>query len=205
VDDLALVWVNDPVDAFFLHIQGSGRVVMQDGNVMRVGYAGQNGRPYTSIGKILVERGELTLEETSMQSIRAWLNDHPFEADELMDANESYIFFEEIPVNNPLLGPPGAQSVPLTPRRSLAVDRRYYALGLPIWIDVTTSAFEPSGDATKLEMLVVAQDTGGAIRGPQRGDYFLGFGDEEGEVAGRMRAEGSFFALVLRALADANL
>ena len=204
-DELALVWVNDEVDAFFLHIQGSGRVVMQDGSVMRVGFAGQNGRPYTAIGRVLIDRGELERENVSMQSIRAWLNAHPFEADELMDANESFIFFQEIPVENPLLGPLGAQSVPLTPMRSVAVDRRFYALGLPIWIDVTTSAFDPDGAKVQLKRLMIAQDTGGAIRGAQRGDYFLGFGDEAGEIAGRMQANGSFYALILRALADEHL
>jgi membrane-bound lytic murein transglycosylase A len=204
-EDRTLVWVNDTVDAFFLHIQGSGRVVMQDGTVIRVAYAGQNGRAYSAIGRILVERGELTLEETSMQSIRLWLNDHPLEAGELMDVNESYIFFKEAPVGNPLLGPVGAQNVPLTPRRSLAVDRRYYALGLPVWIDIDTTALKFDGEETSLRILTIAQDTGGAIRGPQRGDYFLGFGDEAGEIAGRMRAEGRFFALILSALAEAHL
>lgn len=196
-DALALVWVDDPVDAFFLHIQGSGRVVLRDGSVLRVGFAGQNGHPYSAIGRILVERGALELEDASMQSIRAWLYDHPDEAGALMDANRSYIFFREIPVSDPALGPLGAHGVPLTPGRSLAVDRRYYALGLPFWLDA-------AGDPA-LRRLVVAQDTGGAIRGAQRGDYFLGFGDEAGNTAGVMRAEARFYAFVLRPLAERPL
>ena len=200
MEALALAWVDDPVDAFFLQIQGSGRVVLRDGGVLRVGFAGQNGHAYSAIGRILVERGALALEDVSMQSIRAWLDDHPDEAEALMDANRSYVFFREIPVSNPSLGPLGAQGVPLTPERSLAVDRRYYALGLPFWLDAAVSM--PETGARALQRLVVAQDTGGAIRGAQRGDYFVGFGDEAGETAGRMRAEARFYALVLRALAE---
>ncbi len=189
---LEVVWVDDAVDAFFLHIQGSGLVKLDDGSEMRVGYAGQNGHPYRAIGRDLVERGHMELEEVSMQSIRAWMEHHPEEAREVMALNPSYIFFR------PLRGgaPVGAQSVELTPRRSLAVDLEYHPLGVPVWLDASAPAAEEGAADMKLQRLLIAQDTGGAIRGPVRGDVFWGPGDEAAEIAGRMRHPGRMWVLL---------
>ncbi len=191
-----IVWIDDAVDAFFLHIQGSGRVVLEDGSVVRVGYAGQNGHPYTSIGRILVQQGAITQEEASMQSIRAWLSEHPDEGRDIMQANASYIFFREIDVDDPDQGPIGAANVPLTPGYSLAVDRTYHALGAPVYVSTELP------DGTPFQRLMVAQDTGGAIRGPVRGDIFFGFGHDAGEIAGAMRSQGEMWVLVPNAVAE---
>ncbi len=193
-----LVWVDSAVDAFFLHIQGSGRVVLDDGQVMRVGYAAQNGHPYTAIGRVLVRDGHMALEEVTMQSIRQWLDDNPDQAAEVMNTNSSYVYFREIIVDDETLGPLGAQSVALTPGRSLAVDLKHWGLGLPLWLDTSWPPEPTAADANAndvlegapLQRLMVAQDTGGAIRGPVRGDVFLGFGADAGDVAGRMKQPG---------------
>ena len=171
---LELVWVDDPVDAFFLHVQGSGRIVLEDGSILRVGYAGQNGHDYVSIGRQLIKRGVMEKEAVSLQTIRAWLDAHPGEAMALLEENPSYVFFQELKnsaAGN--TGPLGAQGVPLTPGRSLAVDRLFLPLGIPLWLDTK----DPLNAETPLRRLVVAQDTGGAIRGPVRGDIFFGFGE----------------------------
>lgn len=194
-EKLELLYVDDPVDAFFLHIQGSGRVRLQDGRVIRVGYAGQNGHPYAAIGKNLVKSGAIRREDVSMQSIRAWLEANPDERDAVMNANPSYIFFQELAVRDPGQGPPGAQNVPLTPGRSLAVDPDFHALGTPVWLDSAT----PDGEI--LQRLMVAQDTGGAIRGPVRGDVFWGAGAKAAQTAGHMNSEGRMYILVPRAVA----
>ncbi len=192
-----IVWIDDPVDAFFLHIQGSGRVVLDDGSVVRVGYAGQNGHPYTAIGRVLVQQGAMTVEEASMQSIRAWLAANRGDAaQEVLNANASYIFFTELDVPNPNLGPLGASGVQLTPEVSLAVDRRYHALGAPVYVSMET----PDGET--FNRLMVSQDTGGAIRGPIRGDVFWGFGEEAAAMAGRMRSQGEMWVLVPNAIAE---
>lgn len=193
---LELLYVDDPVDAFFLHIQGSGRVRLDDGRVIRLGYAGQNGHPYVAIGKNLVQSGAIRREDISMQSIRAWLDANPGERDAVLNANPSYVFFRELAGGDPALGPPGAQNVPLTPGRSLAVDPDFHALGVPVWLDSMT----PDGDA--LQRLMVAQDTGGAIRGPVRGDVFWGFGEQAAEIAGRMNSDGRMFILLPRDVAE---
>lgn len=187
---IELVWLADPVDAFFLQIQGSGLIKLPDGKLVRVGYAAQNGRPYTSIGRLLVARGHLALEEVSMQSIRAWLAANPKVRDEILNANASYVFFslQDTP------GAIGSQGVPLTAGRSLAVDRRHIPMGVPIWLEsrpADNEAVEPT-----LRRLLIAQDTGGAIRGAVRGDVFWGAGDEAGELAGAMRHRGRYFALL---------
>lgn len=195
---LELLWVDDPVDAFFLHVQGSGRVRMDDGSLVRVGFAGRNGRAYRSIGRALVDMGEMTPERVSMQSIRAWMADNPDRARGLMASNPSFIFFrviggalKSLPADS---GPIGAQGVALTAGRSLAVDRRYLPLGLPIWLDTT----DPLDATQRLRRLVVAQDTGSAIRGPVRGDLFWGFGDEAALRAGLMKQSGRYFLLLPR-------
>lgn len=190
----ALAWVDDRVDAFFLQIQGSGRILLADGGTMRVGFAGQNGHPYVPIGRLLVERGELSREKVSMQSIRQWLADNPARADALMRANPSYVFFREILGDGPL----GSEGVALTPGRSLAVDRSQIALGVPVWLD----AEDPLDPTQRVRRLLVAQDTGGAIRGIVRGDVFWGSGMLAAERAGRMRSQGRYWVFLPRAVAE---
>lgn len=194
--DLAVAWVKDPVDAFFTHIQGSARLKLPDGSVARVGFAEKNGRPYTAIGKVLIERGALTAENVSMASIRDWLAANPEEMQSVLEANRSYVFFNRQDVSKPNLGPVGAAGVALTPGRSLAVDRRTHALGAPIWFEAVLP-----GDNKPTRKLMVAQDTGSAIRGPVRGDYFWGSGSAAGAKAGEMKADGRFWVLLPVALA----
>ncbi len=197
---LEVVWVDDAVEAFFLHIQGSGRVRLAEGGEMRVGYAGQNGRPYYAIGRELVARGEMTLEQVSLQSIRAWLAAHPSEAHAVMAVNPSYIFFRQLDGEGPI----GSLGVPLTPRRSLAVDAAHLPLGAPLWLDATAPRADGSGDAP-LRRLMVAQDTGGAIRGAVRGDVFWGHGAAAEAIAGRMKHPGRLWILLPRGLDPATL
>lgn len=196
---LELVWVDDPADAFFLHIQGSGRVVMPDGQVLRVGFAGHNGRGYVSIGRLLIERGEIPREQMSMQAIRAWLAAAGHDrATELLRGNPSYVFFRKVEGLSLDQGPIGALGVPLTPQRSVAVDRAFIPLGVPMFVTVR----DPTArrDTPPAGRLVVAQDTGGAIRGPARTDFFWGWGPEAGDRAGRMRDEAEVFVLLPRAI-----
>ncbi len=194
-----LLYVDNGIDAFFLHIQGSGRVLLNDGTMVRVGYEAQNGHPYVAIGRVLIDAGELTKDGVSMQSIRAWLTEHPDRAEEVMDTNPSYVFFKELPLGDPALGPVGAQGVELTDEASLAVDRRHHALGLPFWLDGFAPA-EGGGDR-KYQRLLIAQDTGGAIRGVVRGDVFWGHGDGPADIAGRMQHRGEFYVLLPKAVA----
>jgi membrane-bound lytic murein transglycosylase A len=184
-----LLWVQDPVEFFFLQIQGSGRVQLPDGSRVRIGYADQNGHPYQSVGRLLVERGELKLEEASMQGIQAWARAHPESLRDLLHSNPSYVFFRELP--NTESGPIGALGVPLTPGRSIAVDPRHIPLGAPVWL-VTS---QPNSHQP-LNRLVLAQDTGGAIRGAIRADFFWGFGKQAGELAGRMKQPGRMWVLL---------
>lgn len=186
--NLELLYVDDPVDAFFLHIQGSGRVTLPDGSQVRIGYDGQNGHPYVAIGRELVARGALTRDEVSMQSIRAWLEAHPADAKGLMDVNPSFVFFRRLEGEGPL----GGQGVALTPGRSLAVDRTFIAYGVPLWLD----AEDPLQARTRIRRLLVAQDTGGAIRGPVRGDVFWGHGEEAEKRAGLMKSQGRYWLLL---------
>lgn len=197
--DLELLWVDDPVDAFFLHIQGSGRVEMPDGSLKRVGYADQNGHPYLAIGRILVADGEIPREEISMQSIRAWLKANPDRMTEILNANASYIFFRDLGEGD---GPFGSSGVALTARRSLAVDRKHLPLHAPVWLSTTHPDPEGNpGDPLPFNHLMVAQDTGGAINGEIRGDVFWGFGDEAEEIAGRMANKGRYWLLLPKVLA----
>jgi membrane-bound lytic murein transglycosylase A len=175
-----IAWVDDAVDLFFLQIQGSGRLRLDDGSTLRLGYADQNGHPYRSIGRWLVERGELPLDKASMQGIREWARQNPGRLNEMLNHNASYVFFRELPSDSP--GPLGALGVPLTARRSIAVDPRFVPLGAPVYVATTWP------NSTKpLNRLVLAQDTGGAIRGAVRADFFWGFGAEATREAGRMR------------------
>jgi membrane-bound lytic murein transglycosylase A len=189
---LEIVWVDDPVAAFFLHIQGSGRVRLAEGGELRLGYAAQNGHPYTAIGKDLIARGALTPQEVSLQTIRDWLKTHPQEAREVMEKNASYIFFQVLEGDGPL----GAEGISLTPGRSLAVDRSYLPLGVPVWLAGGMPSPKEDEADRKLRRLLVAQDTGGAIRGPVRGDVFWGFGSEAEAVAGRMKHRGRIWLLL---------
>ena len=179
---LAFLWVTDPVAAFFLQIQGSGRVTLPSGEIVRVGYDGQNGRPYVAIGRVLADRGLMAREDATMPGIKAWLAAHPAETKAILDANPSYVFFREVTGEGPL----GSEGVILTPGRSLAVDRAFLPLGVPLWLDAEGG----------LRRLMIAQDSGGAIRGPVRGDVFWGHGPEAEERAGTMRARGTYYLLL---------
>jgi membrane-bound lytic murein transglycosylase A len=192
-----LVWVDNPIDAFFLQVQGSGRVVLEPGGeIIRVAYADQNGHPYRSIGRYLVDRGELSLEQASMQGIKAWYLANPSRQQELLSANPSFVFFREEKILDPSKGPKGSLGVPLTPQRSIAVDPQFITLGAPVFVSTT----QPNS-GTPLRRLVLAQDTGGAIRNPVRADFFWGFGDEAGELAGRMKQALFMWVLLPRSLA----
>lgn len=175
-----LLWVDDPVELFFLHIQGSGRVHFEDGSSVMVNYADQNGHPYKSISQWLIDRGIMTRDEMSMQNIRAWAQSNTPQVSDLLNTNPSYIFFREMPGDAE--SPPGALGVPLTPGRSAAVDPRYTPLGAPVFLATTW----PNSDIP-LHRLVMAQDTGGAIKGPVRADFFWGMGEAAGAEAGRMK------------------
>lgn len=195
---LEIVWLRDWADAFFMHVQGSGRVRLADGQILRLGYAMKSGLAYTSIGAILVDRGAFTREQMSMQSIRTWMAEHPDEARQLMWMNESFVFFRALENTNPGLGPLGAQQVPLTPGHSLAVDRALWMFGTPVWLDTTVPA--PGGMET-FRRLLIAQDTGSAIKGAARGDVFWGAGGRAAAIAGRMKSSGRMFVLLPNALA----
>jgi membrane-bound lytic murein transglycosylase A len=186
-----LLWVDDPIDAFFLHVQGSGRVQLDDGRTVRLGYADTNGHPYRSIGRWLVDQGELTIEQASMQGIKAWAALNPQRLAQLLEQNPSFVFFRELPLGDPGAGPRGALAVPLTPHASLAVDPRYVPLGVPV---VLKSVDPVTGTAFVRPMM--AQDSGAAIRGPLRFDYFWGFGADAGDRAGRQKHEASAWVLV---------
>jgi membrane-bound lytic murein transglycosylase A len=183
-----LFYTDDEVELFFLQIQGSGRLHLDTGEIVRVGYADQNGFPYKSIGRYLVELGELRLEQASMQGIKAWGRAHPDRLQELLNHNPSYVFFRESKSQTD--APLGALGIPLTPLRSIAIDARVIPLGSPVYLATTTP------DSTEpLNRLMLAQDTGGAIRGAVRADMFWGFGPEAGRQAGKMRQSGAMWVL----------
>lgn len=185
--DTPLYWIDNPVDVFFLQVQGSGVITLPDGTTQRVGYDGQNGYPYTAIGKELIARGELTKDTVSMQSIRAWLASHPSEAAAVMQKNQSYVFFKKLDTT----GPVGGEGIVLTPERSMAVDRTIWPYGVPLFI----AAKSPDTDQD-LQQLMVAQDTGGAIIGVVRGDFFWGYGEQAAHRAGLMKSSGVLWALL---------
>jgi membrane-bound lytic murein transglycosylase A len=182
-----IAWTSDPVELFFLQIQGSGQVQLASGERMRIGYADQNGHPFRSLGRYLIDRGELTLEQASMQGIKAWAAANPARMQEALNQNPSYVFFRELPVTD---GPIGALGVPLTAGHSIAVDRRFVPLGAPVYLATTYPL-----SAEPLERLMAAQDTGGAIRGVVRADFYWGTGAEAGSNAGRMRQQGKMWLL----------
>jgi membrane-bound lytic murein transglycosylase A len=185
-----LVWVDSAIDAFFLHIQGSGRIRLPDQSVLRLGYAASNGRRYTAIGKLLADRGHIQRDRVSMQSIRAWLSANPSEAQEIMAENARYVFFRPLTGD----GPVGAQGVALTAGRSLAVDRSILPLGAPLWVETT----DPLDPTRPLHRLMIAQDTGSAIKGAVRGDIFFGHGRLAARRAGLMKQRGRYFILLPR-------
>lgn len=184
-----LLWVDDAVELFFLQIQGSGRVKLDNGDTVRIGYADQNGHPYRSIGKALVDRGELTLDKASMQGIKDWGKQNPDKLADLLNFNASYVFFREMPAGNG--GPPGALGIPLSAGRSIAIDPRNIPLGAPVFLATTWP-----GSSKPLQRLMLAQDTGGAIRGAVRADFFWGFGKDAGKYAGSMKQSGKMWVLL---------
>ena len=191
-----LVWVDDPIEAFFLQVQGSGRIVLDDGSVMRVGFGGSNNQPYKSIGRWLLDHGELTPSQATMQGIKAWARANPSRVDALLDTNPRFVFFREMPLSDPALagqdkGPIGALGVPLTPQRSIAVDPASIPLGTPVFLQTT----RPMTNAP-MNRLVFAQDVGTAIKGGVRADYFWGLGDDAGDLAGKMKQTGRMWLLL---------
>jgi membrane-bound lytic murein transglycosylase A len=184
-----LMWAADPIELFFLQVQGSGRVQLPDGRLVRIGYADQNGHPYQSIGRWLVAQGELSLDQASMQGIRQWAENNPQRLHELLNANPSYVFFRQLPSSDG--GPVGALGVPLSAGRSIAVDPRFVPLGAPVFLATS----EPQSDRP-LNRLVLAQDTGGAIKGAVRADFFWGFGHDAGQLAGRMKQPGRMWLML---------
>lgn len=187
---LELLWVDNPLDAFFLHVQGSGRVKMADGRTVRLGYDAANGHAYKSIGSILIQEGHLTQEEMSLQTLRKWLTDHPREQSRILNANPSYVFFK---IHEG--GPFGNINVPLTAYRSIATDHRLFPKGAPAVVVTERPRFQGRELASweKHAFWAVNQDTGGAIRGPGRVDIFMGFGEESERTAGLMKQPGSLY------------
>lgn len=185
-----LAWVNDPVEAFFLQIQGSGRAQLPDGSMMRLAYADHNGRPYASIATWLANKGEMPLAKASMSNIKAWARSHPERVQEMLNANPAMVFFREEAIVDPELGPKGAYAIPLIGQRSVAVDTSYVPLGSPLYLATTYP-----GSNRPLQRLVMAQDTGAAIKGAGRTDFYWGFGDEAGAEAGRMKQSGDTWVL----------
>ncbi len=186
----AIVYVNDPVEAFFLQIQGSGRAMLDTGKTIRLAYADHNGRPYASIGQWLAKQGELPLAKASMQNIKAWARQNPGRVQEMLNANPAMVFFNEEAVIDPDLGPKGAYGIPLIGERSVAVDTTFVPLGTPLFLATTYPA-----TSQPLQRVVFAQDTGAAIKGAARTDFYWGFGDEAGAMAGRMKQRGEMWVL----------
>ena len=189
--DRVLLWVDDAVELFFLQIQGSGRVQLPDGSMVRIGYADQNGHPYQSVGRVLIDRGEIAADQASMQGIQSWARANPDKLDSVLNANPSYVFFREVTGSKAADGPAGALGVPLVAGRSIAVDPRNVPLGAPVFL-ATTQPNSPE----PLRRLMLAQDTGGAIRGVVRADFFWGFGPDAGKFAGRMKQQGQMWAIL---------
>ncbi|NOL49294.1 murein transglycosylase A [Pelistega europaea] len=185
-----IVWLDDPVEAFFLQVQGSGRVMLDGGGSLRLAYADHNGRPYTSIGKWLASQGELPIQQASMQNIKEWARNHPDRVNEMMNVNQAMVFFKEEAISDEVAGPKGAYGIPLIAKRTIAVDANFVPLGAPVFLATS----EP-GTNTPLRRVVFAQDTGAAIKGAARADFFWGSGDEAGNMAGRMKQAGFMWIL----------
>ena len=189
---LELAWAADPLDLFELQIQGSGRLVLPDKRIMRVGFAGHNGHPYLAIGRVLQEYGAGPEDVTDWPAMKSWLRAHPDKAVEIMRRNDRYVFFEEVKGE----GPVGAMGIPLTPGRSVAVDPAMVPYGAPVWVATFNPGPRIATQGAPLRRLMVAQDTGGAIKGPVRGDIFFGFGDAAASLAGRMKSPGAWYVLM---------
>jgi membrane-bound lytic murein transglycosylase A len=185
-----IVWIDNALDAFMLEVQGSGRVQLTTGEIIRLQYEDQNGHPYRSIGKYLADQGVMTIDQVNMPAIRAWLAANPQRVNEVLDSNPSVVFFREAPLEDPAVGPKGAMGVPITAGRSIAIDPKFLKLGAPMFLSTTAP-----GTGVPLQRLVVAQDTGGAIRGPIRADLFFGYGPEAGTQAGMMKYDGEMWLL----------
>jgi membrane-bound lytic murein transglycosylase A len=185
-----IVWIDNALDAFLLEVQGSGRVQLDTGETIRLQYEDQNGHPYRSIGRYLADQGAMTIDQVNMPAIRNWLAANPHRVNEVLDSNPSVVFFNESPLADPGIGPKGAQGLPLTAGRSIAIDPKFLPLGAPMFL-----ATSYPGTGAPLQRLVVAQDTGGAISGPVRADLFFGFGSEAGAQAGMMKHDGEMWVL----------
>lgn len=196
---LEIAYAESKVDLFFVHIQGAARLVYPDGSTHRITYAAKTGHPFTAIGKLLIERGAIERASVTMATIRGWLADHPDDVDRLLWENRSYIFFREAEVDDPTLGPIAAAKVPLSPGRSLAVDRLVHTFGTPFFVSAPDLTHLDGG--RPFSRLMVAQDTGSAIVGPARGDIFTGYGPAAGELAGSVKHAADFFILVPAAAA----
>lgn len=190
---LELMYFKDPVDVFFMQVQGSGRVELPDGQKVRVAYDGKNGYPYTSIGRALIASREISAEAMSLKVLKQWLRANIERAKAVMWKNESYVFFREL-TGNKTKGPVGANSIPLQPGRSLAIDTSYYALGTPIFVDAPDITHATKNGTFR--QLMIAHDVGSAIKGPERGDIYFGSGDEAGRLAGVTKQEGRFIVLL---------
>jgi membrane-bound lytic murein transglycosylase A len=184
-----IAWAEDPVELFYLQVQGSGRIALPDGRQLRIGYADQNGHPFRSIARLLIDRGELTAGQATIQGIKQWGHQNPDKLAAVLNQNPSYVFFRELSTVEG--GPLGALGMPLTERRSMAVDPRYIPLGAPVFLDTSWPLSE-----RPLRQLMVAQDTGGAIRGGVRVDFFWGLGDGAGSLASRMKQQGRKWVLL---------
>lgn len=198
---LEICWLKNWVEAFFVHIQGSGRVLLPDGSALRLSYAAKTGLPYTGVGGVLADRGDLTRETMSMQSVKAWMASHPDEARDLMWLNKSFVFFREINVADESLGAVGAAQVHLTPHRSMAVDRANWMFGTPMWIE---TEYPPEARRVdhRLHRLMIAQDTGSAIKGLVRGDFYWGWGEDAALIAGHMKSNGRMTVLLPHAVCE---
>ena len=190
---LEIAWVDDPVEAYYLHIQGSGRINLPDGAVIRVGYAGENGHVYRSAAAELIRLGEITWAQASIEGLRDWMKQHPARGREALQHNDSYVFFRVVSQSDAAIGPLGALEHPITTLRSIAVDPKFTQMGAPVWIE--------KGGQFALRRLVVAQDTGSAIKGPQRADIFFGTGDAAGKLAGQVKDGGRMVVLLPNAIA----
>lgn len=193
-EGLELAWLADPIDAYFIHVQGSARLRMTDGSVMRVGYAGKTGHPYTGIGRLLVKRGKGTPEDFTMTGLRSWLVKNPDKRDALFRENRSYIFFREVTDTLPSEGPIGAAGLPLVPGRSLAIDPDHIPYGALVFLQTDLPDLDAEGRS--FSRLMVADDTGSAIKGKARGDIFVGSGNLSGDIAGRIRHAAQFTVLL---------
>lgn len=200
-EGLELLYLQDQVDAYFMHVQGSGRILLPDGSDVRITYAAKNGHPYSSIGALLIDRGDIPKEKMSLAAIQFWLRENKDEARKIMWQNKSYIFFRALSGEEGAEGPMGAEAVSLTPGRSLAVDASIHALGTPIWVSAPKLA---AMSADGFHRLMIAQDVGSAIRGPERGDIYWGSGDEAGDLAGRTAHDANFFVFLPRDAATAS-